>query len=127
MIDSVWTLGGLRGRHMKLLWSGTLNVGGTITIPELPYYNQLLVRFYGGVTTVPMYRNAAYDLGAGFRGANTMATGSDNQEMFAIAFEPIGSTGTQIKLYKAVDINHYKSGNHTAATALTVLDIRGYL
>ena len=38
-----WTGNGLRGRVMKLLWSGTWS-SGSITISELPYYNLFLVR-----------------------------------------------------------------------------------
>lgn len=30
---------------MKLLWSGSLSVGGTAVVPELPYYNVFLLTF----------------------------------------------------------------------------------
>lgn len=38
-VEFNWTSGGLRGRVMKLLWSGTLSSGGRVTIADLPYYN----------------------------------------------------------------------------------------
>lgn len=38
-VELNWTSGGLRGRVMKWLWSGTLSKGGSVTIAELPYYN----------------------------------------------------------------------------------------
>lgn len=42
-VELTWTSGGLRGRVMKLLWSGNWS-SGSITISELPYYNLFLVR-----------------------------------------------------------------------------------
>lgn len=41
-IEFNWTSGGLKGRVMKLLWSGTLSVGGSITVSELPYYHTFI-------------------------------------------------------------------------------------
>ena len=38
-VELNWTMGGLRGRVMKLLWSGNLTAGGVISIPEERYYN----------------------------------------------------------------------------------------
>lgn len=38
-----WTEGGLKGRVWKEIWVGTLNKGGTITVPEIPYYNLIAV------------------------------------------------------------------------------------
>ena len=37
-VEFNWTSGGLRGRCMKLLWSGTWT-SGSITVAEAPYYN----------------------------------------------------------------------------------------
>lgn len=37
-VELNWTSGGLGGRVMKLIWSGTWS-SGSITVPELPYYN----------------------------------------------------------------------------------------
>lgn len=41
-VELNWTSGGLGGRVMKLLWSGTWS-SGTISIPEAPYYNVFMV------------------------------------------------------------------------------------
>lgn len=37
-VELTWTSGGLKGRVMKQLWSGTWT-SGSITVPEAPYYN----------------------------------------------------------------------------------------
>ena len=37
-VELNWTQGGLSGRVMKLLWEGSWT-SGSITVPELPYYN----------------------------------------------------------------------------------------
>lgn len=41
-VELNWTLGGLKGRVRKEIWSGTW-ASGTVTIQELPYYNILLL------------------------------------------------------------------------------------
>ena len=41
-IELNWTSGGLKGRVMKQLWSGTLSTGGSITVSELPYYHTFM-------------------------------------------------------------------------------------
>lgn len=45
-----WTGSGLKGRVMKKIWSGTWNTG-SVTIPDLPHYNVLLVRSDGSATS----------------------------------------------------------------------------
>ena len=40
--------GGLKGRVMKQIWSGTWT-GGSITIPELPYYNVFVAAYNSGI------------------------------------------------------------------------------
>ena len=45
-VELAWTSGGLRGRVMKQIWSGTVTTG-SINVPELPYYN-LLAAFASG-------------------------------------------------------------------------------
>lgn len=42
-VELNWTEGGLNGMVMKKLWEGTLSPGGTVTIPELPYYNLFVI------------------------------------------------------------------------------------
>lgn len=42
-VELNWTTGGMRGRVYKTLWTGTWS-SGSITVPELPYYNVFLVR-----------------------------------------------------------------------------------
>lgn len=41
-IELNWTSGGLKGRVMKQLWSGTLSTGGSITVSALPYYHTFI-------------------------------------------------------------------------------------
>lgn len=54
-VELNWTSGGLTGHVRKLLWSGELSPGGTLTIPELPYYNILLVQANSFIT--PLFRS----------------------------------------------------------------------
>ena len=65
-VELNWTQGGLSGRVMKLLWEGTLSAGGSVTIPELLYYNIVgmglggtarlgLVYIYDKAAAIPLY------------------------------------------------------------------------
>lgn len=47
-VELNWTQGGLSGRVMKLLWSGTLSEGGSVTIPDLPYYTTFAIGLSAG-------------------------------------------------------------------------------
>lgn len=42
-VELNWTSGGLKGRVMKQLWSGTWT-SGSITVPEAPYYNVFMIK-----------------------------------------------------------------------------------
>lgn len=55
-VELNWTTGGLKGRVMKLLWEGTLTTGGSVTIPELPYYNVFAFTLNSG-NPVPIARS----------------------------------------------------------------------
>lgn len=44
-VELTWTSGGLKGRVMKQIWSGTLS-SGKITVSELPYYNVFALEAY---------------------------------------------------------------------------------
>lgn len=53
-----WPSAGLRGRVGKLLWSGTLSEGGSLTDPELPYYQVFAFLFQAsnGTYVVTSYK-----------------------------------------------------------------------
>lgn len=42
-VEINWTSGGLKGRVMKELWSGTLSTGYTVTSSDFPYYNLFVI------------------------------------------------------------------------------------
>ena len=42
-VEMNWTSGGLKGRVMKELWSGTLSAGYTVTSSDFPYYNLFVI------------------------------------------------------------------------------------
>ena len=42
-VELNWTPGGLKGRVMKEIWSGTWTTAASITVPDLPYYNVFFV------------------------------------------------------------------------------------
>ena len=50
-VELWWTVGGLRGRVMKQLWSGTASSGATLTVSEHSYYNLFVVFSCGILNT----------------------------------------------------------------------------
>ena len=55
-VELTWTSGGLKGRVTKEIWSGTLSKGGSVTIPELPYYNLIAAKLNTSNELVYSYR-----------------------------------------------------------------------
>lgn len=43
IVELQWTSGGLQGHVRRQLWTGTWNVGGTITVPNGMFYNMFLI------------------------------------------------------------------------------------
>lgn len=62
-VELNWTSGGLGGRALKEIWSGTLNRNGTVTIQELPYYKVFLVTVYSWGELIGIKNDYAYKAG----------------------------------------------------------------
>ena len=99
-VELNWTSGGLKGRVRKLLWSGAISAGGSVTVPEAPYYNLFGVSV--GSTSTELWGNM---LIGGRSGPN-----SSTDEFHAIAGL---DNGTASYFYKA-------SFNITNGTTLTL-------
>lgn len=58
-VELNWNSGGLYGRVIKTLWSGTWTPNGTstITVPESDYYSMFIMRFSGRDTRILLIRN----------------------------------------------------------------------
>lgn len=90
-VELDWTSNGLGGRPWKLLWSGTWS-SGSITIPELPYYNFFMFRAADTLTMVPVYRYM------GNVGSSTDARGDDLRGVGAYPY--ISSSGSEAFLFQ---------------------------
>ena len=90
-VELDWTSNGLGGRPWKLLWSGTWS-SGSITIPELPYYNFFMFRVADTLTMVPVYRYM------GNVGSSTDARGDDLRGVGAYPY--ISSSGSEAFLFQ---------------------------
>ena len=70
-VELNWTENGMRGRMYKQLWSGSYNTASStasISIPELPYYNILVVKFSGRDARILCVRNGSYTSWRAFLG-----------------------------------------------------------
>lgn len=93
-VELDWTSNGLGGRPWKLLWSGTWS-SGSITIPELPYYNFFMFRVANALTMVPVYRYM------GNIGSSTDARGDALRGVGAYPY--ISSSGSEAFLFQGFD------------------------
>ena len=117
-VEFNWTSARLGGRVCKLLWSGKFS-SGSITIPDLPYYNILLVRPNGFATTAILCREAQTSgLGNILRGGvlnpHNSSSGSRAMEIFGFSLTTSGTTLTLIKAHKFAI---YDDGGNPASKA----------
>lgn len=87
-VEFNWTSGGLRGRVMKLLWSGALSSGGSVTIADLPYYNVFGIVKSGSIGIG--FKNAGV-----ISGATINLTGNNTTEHNMCLFQ-LGVSGTTL-------------------------------
>ena len=73
---------------MKLLWEGTLNSGGSVTIPELPYYNVFAFVLNAG-NPIPVGRGAGNSV---YSSSIVYDTNTNVACLFAFAGAIIGTT-----------------------------------
>lgn len=123
-VELDWTSNGLGGRVCKLLWSGKFS-SGSITIPDLPYYNILLVKSYGFAATAILCREAQTSgLGNDFRGGvlnpYNHSSGSRAMEIFGFS---LTSSGTTLTLRKAHKFAIYDNGGNPANKADCAIDV----
>lgn len=117
-VEFNWTSARLGGRVCKLLWSGNFS-SGSITIPDLPYYNILLVRPSGFSTTAILCREAQTSgLGNILRGGvlkpYNSSSGSRAMEIFGFS---LTSSGTTLTFRKAHKFAIYDDGSNPASKA----------
>lgn len=74
-VELNWTTGGMRGRVYKEIWSGsyTHSSTGTITVPELPYYNVILLKFDARDARIVAVRNFS-NSGSAFLGVSAFTS-----------------------------------------------------
>ena len=123
-VEFNWTSARLGGRVCKLLWSGNFS-SGSITIPDLPYYNILLVKSYGFAATAILCREAQPSgLGNIFRGGvlnpYNHSGGSRAMEIFGFS---LTSSGTTLTLTKAHKFAIYDDGGKPANKADCAIDV----
>lgn len=123
-VEFNWTSARLGGRVCKLLWSGNFS-SGSITIPDLPYYNILLVKSYGFAATAILCRDAQTSgLGNIFRGGvlnpYNHSSGSRAMEIFGFS---LTSSGTTLTLRKAHKFAIYDDGGNPANKADCAIDV----
>lgn len=124
-VELNWTSGGLKGRVFKQIWSGSWS-SGTITIPDLPYYNMYRLDISGVSTGMTAFVESTY-----FRGFGSYAykatDGTDAIGLFGIS-ATIDSTGTRLTMVKCHYFSIYDDntiGSHV--TSATIIGIYGVI
>lgn len=132
-VELGWTQGGMRGRVMKLLWSGSW-VTGSIVVPEAPYYNVFVFGLSESVSAILCARTPGAE-GSGWtyiRGCSPQLTGNAGSYWWCIN---ASANGTQMAGDAAVVYNgdpaiafrtgHYKNGSTFVADRSTITEIWG--
>lgn len=99
-VELDWTTGGLKGRVMKELWSGTWSSGTLSGLTELPYYNVLAIGV--SFSTTDSSENAiiiGFRVGSNFIFSGAIRSGSDTR-FISGTFQT--TTGTNLQYYNGL-------------------------
>lgn len=99
-VELDWTTGGLKGRVMKELWSGTWSSGTLSGLTELPYYNVLAIGV--SFSTTESSENAiiiGFRVGSNFIFSGAIRSGSDTR-FISGTFQT--TTGTNLQYYNGL-------------------------
>lgn len=118
-IEMLWSSGGLRGRVLKQLWSGSWSAGGgtssRITVPETEYYNMFLLHFSSRDARILAIRNISRGGGA-IIGTQAFTTGNNNSfTRYAVTISIDGNVWSNFRSVYAYD-------DSAAVSQATVLD-----
>ena len=105
-VELNWTNGGLKGRVMKELWTGTLS-SGSLTISELPYYNVFAVDIADAVADTT--KNRRVILLRSSTNALTGVTGSNTGSDYRIYIVQLVANGTSLQYNQGVTMMAFSS------------------
>lgn len=120
-LELTWTKGGMRGRPFKQIWTGSLEIdsSATINVPELPYYNVLLIYFSNrGAVQIAVRSNISSPDNTYFYGYGAYTDGTSFTK-YAMRFQV--ANGTQVKNLESMA----HVGNGTVQSSGTLSGIRG--
>lgn len=108
-VELNWTNGGLKGRVMKELWTGTWT-SGSLTLSELPYYNMLILKnSIASGLAIPVFRMGNDFCGiAGWPYLSNI--GVNAFYIFGVRIQVTNSTSAS--LYKAHRFSIYADGSN---------------
>lgn len=104
-VELDWTSGGIRGRVIKQLWSGSWSANGSssITVPESDYYSLFLLKFSGRDARILGIRNISRTGGA-ILGTAAYTTGAANSfTRYAVSFNISGNVWSDYKSVYSYD------------------------
>lgn len=125
-VELDWTSGGLKGRVMKTLWEGTWS-SGSITVPELSYYNMLLIGFNGYPGwSIPIFRDInGFTI---FRGGGVLpyesSAGANAFVLMGLNANSNGNTLTMVKAHRwAIYYGTTSQGNNFNETVTKIVGV----
>ena len=130
-VELNWTSGGLKGRVMKEIWSGNWS-SGTITVPDLPYYNIFLFAFQSNDYHVLGIRDIEDGTGStSISGLGGIAHMAKNTMCFAgvVCMVPDGPSGTKLGFSKAYafNLNYASSPSADSSVKMSIIKIYGVI
>ena len=121
-VELNWTSGGLGGRVLKRLWSGTLSEGGSVTVSELPYYNIFVIVSSAsiGIGVRHFMNNPAY-ISVALRNYGTGdGVNSENHNGLWLVFSGTTAKLEHSRLFNPIT-NAYINGNPSVSAIYGVL------
>lgn len=102
-VELDWTTGGLKGRVMKELWSGTWSSGTLSGLTELPYYNVLAIGVsYSSTESSENAIIIGFRVGSNFMFSGAIRSGSDTR-FISGTFQT--TTGTNLQYYNGLTMH----------------------
>lgn len=124
-VELNWTTGGLKGRVMKELWSGTWSSGTLSGLTELPYYNVLAIGVsYSSTESSENAIIIGFRVGSNFIFSGAIRSGSDTR-FISGTFQT--TTGTNLQYYNGLAMHTIGTVVNSYLTNRKVYSIYGLL
>lgn len=117
-VELNWSSGGIRGRVMKTIWSGTLSKGASIGTSDLPYYRIFLIYTNASGEAIIAWKCDPDSTAGNIMGASHM-TGADNQQWLNALHATYNGTNFKFDRVVSTFVSGSSIGSYNTNSTLT--------